>query len=86
MRPNVACSDGEIDFQGLYWTTHCFFVIDSMKPEGRFSQYVSCLKNSTDIIFLQQRRQETKTKPFPENCSQLNALALNALCDSVNTE
>lgn len=22
MRPNVACSDGDIDFQGLYWTMH----------------------------------------------------------------
>ena len=34
MRPNVACSDGEIDFPGQ----NILFFIDSMRPYKRFSQ------------------------------------------------
>lgn len=31
MRPNVACSDGDTDFQVSYWTID-FVFIDSMRP------------------------------------------------------
>lgn len=73
MRTNVACSDGDIDLQVLHWTINLVF-LDSMRPEsGDLASYVCGLSStSTEIIFLPQSKQETKTKTvFPENCSQL---------------
>lgn len=73
-----------------------YLLIDSMKPERRVSQFFFLSSNSAEMISPptdeSRKKKKKKRKPkktFPEKPPKknpLNALALNALCNSVNTE
>lgn len=58
--------------------------MDSLKPERRFSHLFDLTSNSSEII--SPPTAKLKQVMFLKNRSQLNSLALNAVCDSVNAE